>query len=96
MPVNRSPQGLGYRQTWKAVTRNSGTTYTNTSTQPIEFKVSLGNTSSFTVYVNGVAIGTHFSQSGTTADCSVTVPPGATYSFVWSSTNSPFGVWELS
>jgi hypothetical protein len=73
---------LGYGQTWQSVTRNSGTTYYNTTGRPIQL-LWVGNVnSSLALAVNGTSIlGSGSGDgSGTVAvSVSAVIPPGASY-----------------
>jgi hypothetical protein len=95
-------QSIGFGQTWQSVTRNSGTTYYNTTNKPILVKRNLNTTSSVTctVSVNGTNIGTIlgiYNGSGTqeTSGCFI-VPPGQSYVMTDGGTGfTLIGTWEL-
>jgi hypothetical protein len=93
---------FGSGQTWQSVTRNSGTTYYNTTGKPILVKRNLNTSSSVLCFVTvgGVSIGTIlgiYNASGTqeTSGCFV-VPPGQSYVMTDSGTGYTYiGTWEL-
>ena len=83
-----SGSGLGYGQTWQAVTRSPGTTYYNTTGKPIVSAVNANQTGSggpATWIINGVSVvaGFIFNSVGGVynggANC--IIPDGASYSF---------------
>ncbi len=83
--VLASQSGLGIGQTWQNVlgSRALGTTYTNSSGNPIEVSVSTvasSDTNSLEVTVGGVSILNDRSSSGTSGHAIFVVPAGATYS----------------
>jgi hypothetical protein len=82
------PGGLGVGQTWQAVTRIAGTSYTNATGKPIcflmSFAVAAGGNENITLTIDGVSIpfiygvlvsGVVFGQN------TAIIPTGATYSF---------------
>lgn len=88
MPINAPSRGLGLQQTWQDVTgsRASGTTYTNTTSRPIEVAVTTNlytnNRETLTATVNGliIQISDSWSSAGGRANLSFVVPRGGTYS----------------
>ena len=83
--VLANQSGLGIGQTWQNVlgSRALGTTYTNSSGNPIEVSVSTvasSDTNSLEVTVGGVSILNDRSASGTSGHATFIVPAGATYS----------------
>jgi hypothetical protein len=75
---------LGYGQTWQSVTRNSGTTYYNTTGKPITLSAwSDTNTNGATmnIQVNGVQVNKNMAGSATanTTWVMAVIPPGASY-----------------
>jgi len=75
--------GLGYSQTWQAVTRTQGTTYYNTTPRPIVFSILVNAPSSgnyLAVSVNGVgAAWVGVEVGGQYQGMTCIVPPGAFY-----------------
>jgi hypothetical protein len=69
-----APNLFGQGQTWQNLvgSRVIGTTYTNTTGRPIMVNQTGSIASTNTVTINGVAVGSSYTQS-------VVVPPGATY-----------------
>ena len=65
---------LGYGQTWQSVigSRALGTTYYNTTGKPITVNQTGSLAATNTVTINGVAVGSSYTQS-------VVIPPGASY-----------------
>jgi len=78
--------GLGYSQTWQAVTRAFSTTYTNNTGKPIVWRYSITSSGSGQL-VSTISVGaiTYVDQWQVTAGYivgnNVIVPAGATYSF---------------
>jgi hypothetical protein len=73
---------LGYGQTWQSVTRNSGTTYYNTTGKPIALRVrwSSGSAnSSCQITVNGTSVGDSYAITGISNTSEVVIPPLANY-----------------
>jgi len=69
---------LGYSQTWQVVTRNSGTTYYNTTGRPILFQSGINNTAGSNITVNGV-VAISITASANWTSISAIIPPGASY-----------------
>lgn len=84
---------VGYGQTWQTVTRNSGTTYYNTTGKPIVAKLTGATVASGTITVAGLLVARMDTgnPTPTQGECSAIVPPGAAY--VYSINN--LTVWEL-
>ena len=78
---------------WASVSRSSGTTYTNSLSYPIMFKVTGGVNGYISVTVNGVQIHSMTAAYSNRETVTVIVPPGKTYSFSGSSIQ---GTWILS
>lgn len=75
---------LGYGQSWQTVTRNSGTTYYNTTGKPIEIFITCANNGAGTLVVSGVTVGTGTTGTVGTVPClSATIPAGASYSITF-------------
>jgi hypothetical protein len=72
--------GLGINQSWSVTAKVAGTTYTNSSSQPIMvlYRVTSTGSSSLTVIVNGVTILTT-NAVGDSSYISFIVPPSHTY-----------------
>jgi hypothetical protein len=74
--------GIAVNQTWQAVTRVSGTTYTNTTGKPITVNIYASQAAgqSLTISVSGTQIGVLASSvNNTVFTTPVLVPPGGTY-----------------
>jgi hypothetical protein len=72
---------LGVGQTWQAVTRTSGVTYTNSTGRSIVWSqqhTGVAGGSSVTV-INGLQVASHVLPNGT-FNTSFIIPPGSTYS----------------
>ena len=89
--------GLGYSQTWQAVTRSAGTTYTNSTGKPIVAVIYISTTSGTnqgSISVDGFAV---FSWNNGSTDIrqfvTVIIPPGSTYLYT-DTNNSPFSSWN--
>jgi hypothetical protein len=94
VPSWQSPSlSFGSSTSWASVSRTSGTTYTNSLSYPIMFKVTGGMNTNLQVIVNGVTLHNLTSAYSNYETVSVIVPPGATYSYV---NTSPVGTWILS
>lgn len=78
--------GFGFNQTWQAVTRTSGTTYTNSTGKPIVFETVQNISTAFTMTIGGVALYTFTTSASYGMKQSYIIPAGATYSFTCSST----------
>lgn len=78
---------------WASVSRTSGTTYTNSLSYPIMFKVTGGLNRSLSITVNGVQIHNMTAAYSNRETVTVIVPPGKTYSYSGSSIQ---GRWILS
>ena len=79
--------GLGYSQTWQAVTRAASTTYTNNTGRPIVWRYSVTSSGSgqlvATITVGGITYADQWQVTpGYTVGNNVIVPVGASYSFV--------------
>lgn len=72
---------IGYGQTWQSVTRNSGTTYYNTTGKPIMISVYYtGTAASGLLTIGGVVIANASNQgTGQIIGYSAVIPPGASY-----------------
>jgi hypothetical protein len=80
--ANALNAGTGVNQTWQAVTRTSGTTYTNTTGKPITVNIYASQAAgqSLTISVSGTQIGVLASSvNNTVFTTPVLVPPGGTY-----------------
>lgn len=97
----QSAAGIGYGQSWQAVSRVNGVTYTNSTGRPIEFAFN-GYSTSGNIYVgvsfnSGIYIYFAYSilKSGY-AECggTIIIPQGATYIFSGLPPNLN-GTWEL-
>jgi hypothetical protein len=78
--VVSASNNIGVAQTWQTVTRNSGTTYYNTTGKPITLFYTYGNTS--TVFtIAALAFQTLAAGVGTTQGTTLIIPPGASYSY---------------
>ena len=90
---------LGYGQTWQTVTRNSGTTYYNTTGKPIILMGNLniaGTPSSATVSINGGPTLTFIqNQANTYASGVVVIPAGASYLLTLNGSLTGSVFWEL-
>ena len=76
--ANSLNAGLGVNQTWQAVTRTSGTTYTNSTGKPIQITASIyGINNTLTLTIGGVILGTVNGNYG--GSLSGIIPNGATY-----------------
>jgi hypothetical protein len=83
------PAGIGVGQTWQLVTRNAGTTYTNTTGKPIGFSLRIRNatggasTASATITVAGLVVASISDYGTSTSGHSafVIIPAGAEYSY---------------
>jgi hypothetical protein len=89
--------GLGTGQTWQAVTRTSGTTYTNSTSKPIIFAPFYSG--SIAGYISLTIGGFNLGLFGTNgAACGLigafVVPPGSTYVYTATGT-SPSSISEL-
>jgi hypothetical protein len=78
--------GTGYGQLWRSTTIAFGTTFTNSTGQPIAitFRIGTAGTSTVTPTVNGVALPATTSYANQTNSGFLIVPNGATYSFAGS------------
>ena len=85
--------GVGDGQTWQAVTRTSGTTYTNTTGKPIAQVFSSGGGSTNTVVVSGVTIASFATVASNQMSFQYVIPVGASYSY--SVTNALGSIYEL-
>lgn len=87
---------LGRNQTWQNVTgsRSAGTTYTNSTSAPIELSIhsAAGGAVDITLNIGGIAI-QRSAYNGTSGVCAVsgTVPPATDYSLTVAS--GSIGVW---
>lgn len=84
-------------QTWQAVSRSSGVTYTNSTGKPIVVSVARygGNGSQTTLYVGGNIAGqVQVDQYGGSEQMVTIVPNGATYA-IYNSNGIVSGCWEL-
>jgi trimeric autotransporter adhesin len=75
-------QVIGVSQTWQAVTRVIGTTYTNSTGKPIMVAITYTSSASSTVQgltINGAAVYCAGSEVGNGSGFSLIVPDGATY-----------------
>lgn len=84
---------FGSSTAWASVTRTSGTTYTNSLSTPIMFKVVGGMNLTLTVVVNGVTVHNVLPAYSNYENVEVIVPPGATYSYT---NTGVIGTWILS
>ena len=83
---------FGYGQTWQSVTRNSGTTYYNTTGKTIQVIITQnsGGATTFTVVVNGFTLPTQpGSPAGVNGGPNFAVPPSQSYSYTNSIGNCP-------
>lgn len=78
---------------WASVSRSSGTTYTNSLSYPIMFKVTGGVNGYISITVNGVQIHNMTAAYSNRETVTVIVPPSKTYLFSGSSIQ---GTWILS
>jgi hypothetical protein len=75
-----APSGIGTNQTWKAVGRSGGVTYTNTTGKPIFVSVACaynGSTSYLTI--DGIIASQFGCTSAGTLYLTAIVPPNSTY-----------------
>ena len=83
-PYGTTPfqQGLGYGQTWQAVTlsRSFGITYYNTTAKPIMLLVTYPAGNGGNAIVNGITISLNVGYSVSLPQCSCIVPPSNSYS----------------
>lgn len=85
MPISTPTPSLGVGQTWQAVTRTSGTTYTNTTGKPIvtaAFTTTAAESVAATLEIDSVtAAAPVFSVSGALGKAAALgiVPHGSTY-----------------
>lgn len=94
--------GIGSGQTWQLVTRNSGTTYTNTTGKPIMVVYNINGSTSAAcgvdVSINGganIRFVNHLAGTGPSAVAgSIIIPVGATYVFTDFQVSAK-NVWEL-
>lgn len=70
---------LGYGQTWQTVTRNSGTTYYNTTGKPIYVAVYPTVVGTYGITVNGVLAVVGVPTVSSNASITAIVPPNANY-----------------
>lgn len=73
---------LGYGQTPQLVTRNSGTTYYNTTAKPIVWEIQLAASGNLTATIAGVVRAVVTAPAATTTTTTYIVPPGVSYSYV--------------
>ena len=81
LSVSTSYAGLGSGQTWQAVSRSLGTTYTNGAGRPIQVSIYFLGSSGSEFRVNGLTIASNSSQTGWMTVSEV-IPPNATYQLV--------------
>jgi len=90
-----SMSGLGYGQTWQSVTRNSGTTYYNTTGKPIVFKAyAPGTTQTFTLTVGSQVFQSVANASGLVIAYTETVIP-AGLSYLYTISGGVISAFEL-
>lgn len=89
--------GLGYNQTWQAVTRSAGVTYTNSTGKPIVVALTVNTTSGTNegnFQVGGVIIYSwNNSSTSFQSRLQIVIPVGATYVYN-NINNSPFADWN--
>lgn len=76
----------GVGQTWQAVTRTNGSTYTNSTGKPIMVLAgftAVSGTPTVTAVVAGTTIATWVFPYGTGNPISFIIPVGSTYSITW-------------
>jgi hypothetical protein len=76
------PQMVTQAQTWQPVTRVTGTTYTNSTGQPIMLVATADPSSTVAVTIGGVQMhqnGAITVAAGTRAACSYIIPAGTNY-----------------
>ena len=88
--ANALNAGIGVNQTWQAVTRTNGTTYTNNTGKPITLFGVIGVLASgnFTPVVAGYTFPMTTIVAGSSCTCTLTIPVGATYSYSGTAGNS--------
>jgi hypothetical protein len=84
---------FGSSTAWAAVTRTSGTTYTNSLSTAVMFKVTGAVNGLLEITVNGVKVQSTTGQYSNTETGEVIVPPGATYMYTAAGV---LGTWLLS
>lgn len=91
--VPQAQEIFGKSQSWQAVTRLNGTTYTNTTGKPIVLYMT-GVTATaagfVAITIDGLRVTTNsYAPTGTAAiGCVAVVPPGLTYSVIWGDMSS--------
>ena len=74
-------QVIGVGQTWQAVTRTSGTTYTNTTGKPITWSFVQGAAVACTVVIGGVTLSSATTGASDLVKHTYIIPSQSTYSF---------------
>ena len=75
-----SVNGLGIGQTWQAVTRTTGVTYTNSTGKPIFLIISaVATPGTITMTIAGTLVSTYTNPSGVGVGGAWIIPNGATY-----------------
>lgn len=86
--ITQTAAGIGFSQSWQVVSRSLGTTYTNSTTRPIEVavQITLGNGQTATLSVGGVVVARNVGRDGAYIQNTFSgetlyaiVPPNATY-----------------
>jgi hypothetical protein len=79
---------LGYGQTWQTVTRNSGTTYYNTTGRSITLVAQPGGGLTCTFTIGGYSFPLYTQAGGSNPFFTAIIPPNVAYSYVQSSANA--------
>lgn len=86
---------FGPARSWQAVTRTSGTNYTNSTGREIVLAATIATTSTATILVNGLTIARASDNTGQSASAiQVSIPIGAVYSITVAGSLA-FGPFEL-
>jgi hypothetical protein len=74
-------QSFGFGQAWQSVTRNAATTYYNTTSKPIAWRIVQAQATTFTPTIGGFTFPSYSSGAGDTTSHTFIIPPGQSYSY---------------